>query len=404
MDVTKIRQSFPVLSQMSYGKPLAYLDNAATTQKPNSVIKTLNKFYEAEYATIHRGIYELSQKSTERFEQVRTQVQEFIGAGDRSEIIFVRNTTEAINLVVSSYGRSFFKAGQEIIVSEVEHHANFVPWQQLAKEMDLKFILAPVNDKGELIFEKFKALLSPNTVMVAIAHISNVLGTVHPIKRVIDAAHRVGAAVLIDGAQAAPHIPVDVQALDCDFYCFSGHKVYGPTGIGVLYGKHDLLDGMTPYQMGGEMIEIVRPEKTTFAKPPAKFEAGTPAIAEVLGLGAALSYIESIGLEEIVAYEDTLLKDATQKLLEIPELRIIGEAKDKASVISFLLGDIHPHDIGTILDTEGIAIRAGHHCSQPTMQRYGIAATARASFSFYNTLEEVDRLVAALHKVREMFK
>lgn len=386
------------------GHLLAYLDNAATTQKPLPVIERMNRFYREEYATVHRGVYTLSQNSTWECDLVREKVRLFLNAKKTAEIIFTRGATEAVNLVAAGYGRKFIKKGDEIIISAIEHHANLVPWQQLCFEKGALLKVIPVNDRGELIMDEYKKLLNEHTKIVAVGHVSNALGTIHPIREVIQLAHKAGAVVLIDGAQGAPHQRVDVEALDCDFYCFSGHKIYGPTGIGVLYGKLTHLETMDPYQSGGEMIETVRFEKTTFAKPPLKFEAGTPAIAEIVGLGPALDYVKNLGAEQIETYEESLLKEATEKLSAVKGLKIIGTAAKKAAVVSFVLENIHPHDIGTILDQEGIAIRTGHHCAQTTMQRFGVPATARASFSFYNRSEEIDRLVQALEKVKEVFK
>jgi cysteine desulfurase / selenocysteine lyase len=402
-DPMTYREDFPVLQTQMNKKPLTYLDNAATAQKPLSVIKAMNDFITNENATIHRGIYELSQRATNDFEAVRLKCQYFLNAKQSSEIIFVRGTTEAINLVAASFGRKFFKEGDEIIISALEHHANIVPWQQLCIEKKLKLRVIPMNDDGELLISEYEKLLSDRTVMVAVNHVSNALGTINPIKEIISKAHGVGAKVLIDGAQGICHHRIDVQELDADFYAFSSHKLYGPTGIGVLYAKAELLDVMDPYQCGGEMIETVTFEKTTFAKPPAKFEAGTPAIIEVIGMGAAIDYVESIGIEQMAAYEQELLEYATCELGKIKGLRIIGTAKNKAAIISFVIDGIHPHDIGTILDQEGVCIRAGHHCAQPIMQHFKIAATARASFSFYNVKEDVDNLVRGLHKVQEIF-
>ena len=402
--VRKIRKDFPMLGARMSGRPLVYLDNAATTQKPQAVIDRMSSFLSKEYANVHRGVYELSQDSTVQCELVRERCRKFLNAGQGQEIVFVRGATEAINLVARSYGGKFLKKGDEIIVSEIEHHSNIVPWQALCEEKGLVLKVIPVNDAGELDLEAFEKMLGPRSYLVAVTHISNALGTINPVKEIIKLAHHAGAKVLIDGAQAVPHIPVDVKDLDCDFYCFSGHKVYGPTGIGVLYGKLELLEAMDPYQFGGDMIESVSFEKTTYAKPPAKFEAGTPAIAEIVGLGTALDYLEKIGFAEIEAYEHELLLYATEKLSAIPGLKILGKAKEKASLISFTLEGIHPHDIGTVLDQEGIAVRAGHHCAQPTMKRFNVPATVRASFSFYNTKEEVDALVKGIHKVFEVFK
>lgn len=402
-DVQKIRKDFPVLAQKMNGKALVYLDNAATTQKPLQVINRMDAFMKNEYATIHRGVYMFSQMATEECEQTREKCRKFINSRKVSEIIFTSGTTESINLVAAGWGRKFLKAGDEIIVSQIEHHANIVPWQMLRDEKGIVLKVIPVNDRGELILEEYKKLLTSRTKLVSVGHVSNALGTIHPIEEIIKLAHQAGAKVLIDGAQAISHVKADVQALDCDFYAFSGHKMYGPTGIGVLYGKQEILEAMDPYQTGGDMIESVTFEKTTFAKPPHKFEAGTPAIIEMVGLGPAIDYLQNLGFDKIEAYENELLQEATKKLLEIEGLRIMGTAARKAAVISFVLGDIHPHDIGTILDQEGVAIRTGHHCSQTTMKRYNLPATARASFSFYNTREEIDVLVKALRKVKEVF-
>lgn len=402
-DVEKIRRDFPVLGQTMNGKPLVYLDNAATTQKPVCVIERMDKFLREEYATVHRGVYTLSQNSTWECDLVRDTARKFLNAGRTAEIIFVKGATEAINLVASAYGRKFFKSGDEVLISEMEHHANIVPWQLLAKEKGLKLSIIPIDDSGELLMEEYKKLLSERTKIVAIMHVSNALGTVNPVKEIVRLAHDAGARVLIDGAQAAAHIRVDVQDLDCDFYCFSGHKTYGPTGVGVLYGKLELLETMDPYQSGGEMIEWVSFEKTTFAKPPLKFEAGTPAIAEIVGLGPALDYLQTLEIDEVRAREQRLLKLATERLSAIGGIQIIGTASEKSAIVSFVFGDIHPHDIGTILDQEGIAIRTGHHCAQPLMRRYGLPATARASFACYNTEAEVQALAHALEKVRKVF-
>jgi len=404
LDIPKIRADFPMLAQTVKGHPLVYLDNAATTQKPQSVIDRLSRFYSEEYATIHRGVYHHSVQSTIAFDHVRERVAKFLNAASSDEIIFTKGTTEAINLVAASFIRPLIQPGDEIIVSAIEHHANIVPWQQVLEEKSGVLRVIPVNDDGELILAEYEKLLNNKTRLVAVNHVSNALGTINPIQKMIEMAHAKNIPVLIDGAQSVPHLAVDMQALDCDFYAFSGHKIYGPTGIGVLYAKQKHLAAMQPYQTGGDMIEIVTFEKTTFAKSPAKFEAGTPPIAEVIGLGAALEYVEKIGLESIAAYEQKLLTYATEQLAHIAGLRIIGTAKEKASVISFVFDDIHPHDVGTLLDEEGIAVRAGHHCAQPVMQRFGVPATTRASFSFYNTHAEIDRLVEGLGKVVRMFR
>lgn len=402
-EALRLRADFPVLDQLVYGKPLVYLDNAATTQKPKAVIERIANYYAHENGTVRRGVYKLSEQSTKDFDATRRKVAELLNANSPSEIIFTRGTTEAINLVASTYGRKFIKAGDEILISGLEHHANLVPWQQLCVEKDAKLQVIPVTDSGELDMEAFERLLTEKVKFVAIGHVSNALGTVNPVKTIIDQAHALGIPVLVDGAQSAPHMSVDVQALDCDFFAFSGHKLYGPTGIGVLYGKMAHLEAMPPYQFGGDMIHSVSFEKTIFAKPPAKFEAGTPAIAEVIALGTVIDYLTEIGLDRIGAYENELLSYATDLMLEIPEVRLIGTARDKAGILSFVLKGAHPHDIGTILDREGIAVRAGHHCAQPVMERFGVPATARASFSFYNTREDVDALVKGVRKVIELF-
>ncbi len=404
LDVERIRADFPILKQKIHGHPLAYLDNAATTQKPLSVIERMTDFYMNEYATVRRGVYEMSARATIAYDEVREKVARFINAPSSSEIVFVRGTTEAINLVASGYGRPFVQAGDEVVISAIEHHANIVPWQQLCQEKGAVLKVIPVNDDGELDIEAYQALLTDKTRIVSVNHISNSLGTINPIKAMIDMAHQRGIPVLIDGAQSIQHMPIDVQALDCDFFAFSSHKIYGPTGIGVLYAKRQHLNAMVPYQTGGDMIESVTFEKTTFAKAPNKFEAGTPAIAEVIGLGAALDYINAVGYENIQPYEHHLLTYATQALLQIEGLRIIGNAREKASVISFVFDDIHPHDVGTLLDSRGIAVRAGHHCTQPVMERFHVPATTRASFSFYNTQQEIDALVDGLRMVTQVFR
>ncbi|OIO38401.1 MAG: cysteine sulfinate desulfinase [Candidatus Omnitrophica bacterium CG1_02_46_14] len=403
-NVQQIRKDFPMLKSLMNGYPLVYLDNAATTQKPISVIERLSEFYKKEYATIHRGVYTFSQMSTEECDLAREKCRTFLNAKETAEIIFVRGATEAINLVATGYGRKLLKPGDEILISAMEHHSNIVPWQMLCEEKGLKLKVAPMNDKGELELDEFQKLLGPRTYFVAVTHISNALGTINPIKEIIKCAHHAGAVVLIDGAQAAPHLKVDVQDLDCDFYCFSGHKIYGPTGVGVLYGKRRFLEKMDPYQFGGDMIESVTFEKTTFAKLPNKFEAGTPSITEIVGLGAAIDYIYSIGFEAIERQENELLRTAADRLSKIPSLKIIGTAREKAGLISFVLEGVHAHDIGTVLDQYGIAVRAGHHCAQPVMQRFHVPATARASFAFYNTIEEVDKLAEGIEKVLKIFQ
>jgi cysteine desulfurase/selenocysteine lyase len=402
-DVEKVRGDFPVLKQKVHGKPLVYLDNAATSQKPLAVIEAIRKFYEVDCANIHRGVHELSQRSTAAYEQTRVKVKQFLNARTKNELIFVRGTTEGINLVASSWGRKCVKSGDEIVVSGMEHHSNIVPWQILCEEKGAKLRVIPINDRGELLMEEYEKLLGPRTRMVAVAHVSNALGTVNPVREIIEMAHKAGALALIDGAQAAPHMKVDVQALDADFYAFSGHKLFGPTGVGVLYGKSKLLNAMPPYQGGGDMIRTVTFEKTTYNDLPYKFEAGTPNIAGGIGLGAAVDYVNRIGLDKIGAYEHELLAYGTEALSQIGGLRLIGTARQKAAVLSFVMEGIHPHDIGTVLDRMGIAVRTGHHCAQPVMDRFGVPATTRASLAFYNTTAEIDALAAGLTKVKEMF-
>jgi len=396
------RFHFPLLRQQVNGKPLVYFDNAATSQKPQVVIDAITRYYHEENSNIHRGVHYLSEKATQSYEGAREKVRGFLNARSTKEIVFVRGTTEAINLVAASYGRVNVKAGDEVVVSAMEHHSNIVPWQMLCEEKGASLRVVPMNDDGELLLDAYERLLNERTKIVAVVHISNALGTINPIKEMIASAHARGIPVLIDGAQAVPHMKIDVQDLDCDFYAFSSHKMFGPTGVGVLFGKKELLEKMPPYQGGGDMIKSVTFEKTTYNELPYKFEAGTPNIASSIGLGAAIDYIGAMDLNAVLAYENELLRYGTERLLEIPGLKIIGTAKEKASVISFVLEGIHPHDIGTILDYEGIAIRTGHHCAQPVMQRYGIPATARASFAFYNTKDEIDVLVKAIYKVKEV--
>ncbi|MGP8247462.1 MAG: SufS family cysteine desulfurase [Bryobacteraceae bacterium] len=402
-DVEKLREDFPVLKQQIHGKPLVYMDSAATAQKPYVVIDAIRRFHEVDCANIHRGVHELSQRSTAAYEQTRTQARQFLNAASDAEIIFVRGTTEGINLVASSWGHRNLKPGDEIVISALEHHSNIVPWQMLCEARDARLRVVPINDHGEVILEEYEKLLNPRTKLVAVAHISNALGTVNPVAEMIAMAHRAGALALIDGAQSAPHLRVDVRALDADFYAFSGHKTLGPTGIGILYGKQALLENMPPYQGGGDMIRTVTFEKTTYADLPYKFEAGTPNIAGGIGLGAALEYIERIGIGRIAAWERELLRYGTEQLERIPGLRIIGTAREKAAVISFVIEGIHPHDIGTVLDLDGIAVRTGHHCAQPVMDRFHVPATTRASLAFYNTPAEIDTLVKGIHKVKEVF-
>jgi cysteine desulfurase/selenocysteine lyase len=402
-DVWRIRDDFPILRQHVHGKPLVYLDNAATSQKPRQVIEAIAHFYREECANIHRGLHTLSERATEAYERARQKVQQFIGAASEREIIFVRGTTEGINLVAQTYGRQHVRAGDEIVISMMEHHSNIVPWQLLCEEKGARLKVIPISDDGELLLDEFEKLLSDRTRLVAVTHLSNALGTINPVRQIVEIAHRRSIPVLVDGAQAVPHTQVDVQELDCDFYTFSGHKMYGPTGIGVLYGKLEKLEAMPPYQGGGDMISSVTFEKTTYNRVPHKFEAGTPHIAGAIGLGAAIDYVTSLGLEAIARHEHDLLVYATEAVSSIPGLRIIGTAREKASILSFVLDGIHPHDIGTILDQEGVAIRAGHHCAQPLMERFGVPATARASLALYNTREDVDSLARALDKVREVF-
>lgn len=402
-DVNRIREDFPILKTYVHGKPLVYLDNAATTQKPDFVIDRINKYYSTMNSNIHRGVHALSGVATEAFETARINVKQFINALGKNEIIFTRGTTESINLVASSYGRTYIKEGDEIIISHMEHHSNIVPWQMLCKEKNAKLKVIPINDNGELIYEEFEKLVNERTKFISVVYVSNSLGTVNDIKRIIDYAHKFKIPVLIDGAQAVNHIKVDVQELDCDFLAFSGHKIYGPTGIGILYGKVDLLESMPPYMGGGDMISKVTFEETTYNELPHKFEAGTPDIAGVIGLGAAIDYVKNIGIENIRNHETELLNYAAEQVAGIPGLRIIGNAKDKTSVLSFVLENIHPHDIGTFLDFEGVAIRTGHHCTQPLMQRFKIPATSRASLGMYNTKEEIEVLVKGLKKIIEVF-
>ena len=402
-DVERIRGDFPVLRQTVNGKPLVYLDNAASSQVPQVVIDRGSIYLEHEHSNIHRGVHYLSQKATTAYEGAREKVKRFINARDAKECIFVRGTTEGINLVMHGYGRKFIGAEDEIIISAMEHHANIVPWQMLCEEKGARLRVIPMNDAGELLLDEYETLLNERTKLVAIAHVSNALGTVNPVREMTEQAHKYGVPVLIDGAQSAPHMPIDVQHLGCDFYAFSGHKMYAPTGSGVVYGKAEWLEQMNPFQGGGDMIRSVTFEKTTYAGLPNKFEAGTPAIASQIGLGAAIDYLNTIGREAAAAHEAALLRYATERLSAIEGVRIIGTARQKASVISFVIDDIHPHDIGTILDQEGIAVRAGHHCAQPVMQRFNLPATARASFAFYNTKEEVDMLAQTIERVIQIF-
>ena len=402
-DVGRVREEFPALKQLVHGKPLVYLDNAATTQKPQLVIDAITRFYQEDCSNIHRGVHLLSERATKAYEDVRLAVQQFINAADPAEVIFVRGTTEAINLVAHSYGRTHVQAGDAVLISAMEHHSNIVPWQILCEERGARLRVVPMNGRGELLLDEYEKLLTPRTKLVAVSHVSNALGTVNPVRQIIAMAHEHGIPVLVDGAQAVPHLQVDVQKLDCDFYAFSGHKMYGPTGVGVLYGKKRLLEAMPPYQGGGDMISSVTFEKTTYNRLPFKFEAGTPNIAGVIGLGAAIEYLGRIALERVAVHEHYLLAYATERISSLPGVRLIGTAQEKAAVLSFVLEGVHPHDIGTVLDQEGIAVRTGHHCAQPVMQFFGVPATARASFALYNTEEEVDALMRGLCKVQEIF-
>jgi cysteine desulfurase/selenocysteine lyase len=405
LDVARIREEFPILRTLVRGKPLVYLDNAATTQKPRCVMDALSACYETLNSNIHRGVHHLSELATRVYEESRAGVQRFLNAADPREIVFVRGTTEAINLVAWSFVRPRLRPGDEILVTHLEHHSNIVPWQMLRDEKEAVLRVAPIDDRGDVLPEELERLLTPRTRILALAHVSNALGTVNPVKRLVEMAHRRGVPVLVDGAQAVAHAKVDVRDLGCDFYAFSGHKIYGPTGIGALYGKAEHLEAMPPWQGGGDMILSVTFEKTAYNRIPHKFEAGTPHIAGVIGLGEALDYVASrAGLDAIAAHERDLMEFATARLLEVEGLRIIGTAREKAGVISFVLEGVHPHDVGTILDQEGIAIRTGHHCAQPVMERFGIPATARASFALYNTRAEVEALAAGLRRVREVFR
>ncbi len=402
-DVARVRAEFPILATRVHGKPLVYLDNAATTQKPRAVLDAVLGYYTTENANIHRGVHYLSQQATEAYEGAREKVARFLNAASAREIIFVRGATEGINLVAQSYARSVVRPGDEILVTGMEHHSNIVPWQLLAEQTGVVLRVAPLTDAGELDVAAFERLLGERTRLVSVVHLSNALGTVNPIRRITAAAHRRGIPVLVDGAQSAPHLAVDVRALDCDFFVFSGHKLFGPTGIGVLYGREALLDRMPPWQGGGDMISSVTFERSTWAGLPAKFEAGTPHIAGAVGLGAAVDWLSAIGLDAVAAHEDELLRYAGAEVGRIPGVTLIGTAPERASILSFALDGVHAHDIGQVLDLEGVAIRAGHHCAQPVMQRFGVAATARASFALYNTRAEVDALVAGLFKVKQVF-
>ncbi|MEE9211861.1 MAG: cysteine desulfurase [Phycisphaeraceae bacterium] len=404
LDVQRVRRDFPILGRMVHDKPLVYLDSAATSQKPQSVIDALDTYYTQTNANVHRGLHELSEKATAAYEQARDKVRRFINAAETRQVIFVRGTTEAINLVAQSHGRSRLRPGDEVLITHMEHHSNIVPWQILCEQTGATLRVAPINDRGELLLDEFEKLLSKRTKLVAVVHISNALGTINPVKRIVELAHAHGAVVVVDGAQAAPHTQVDVQALGCDFFAFSGHKVFGPTGVGVLYGRAELLDAMAPYQSGGDMIKSVSFEKTIYNDLPFKFEAGTPNIAGVIGLGAAIDYVQRIGIDRIEAHEQDLLAYGTEALSAVPGLKLIGTARDKAAVFSFVLDGVHPHDVGTIVDGQGVAIRTGHHCAQPVMERFGIPATARASLALYNTRDDIDALVKALREVVEVFR
>ena len=403
IDVERIRQDFPILHQEINGKPLVYLDNAATTQKPQAVIDAITNYYVKNNANVHRGVHTLSQRATDDYELARESVRRFINAPDDCEVIYVRGATEGLNLVASSYGRKYFKSGDEVIITGMEHHSNIVPWQLLGKELGIRLRVVPFNDDGELLLDEFEGMLNDRTKLVSVVHQSNALGTINPVRTIVELAHAKGVPVMLDAAQSVPHMPIDVQELGADFLTFSGHKLYGPTGIGVLWGRADLLNAMPPYQSGGEMIRSVTYEETIFNVLPAKFEAGTPDIAGAIGLGAAIEYLEAIGMEKIAAYEQALMHYGAERLSSIEGLRIIGNAADKGGVLSFIMEAAHAHDIGTILDAEGIAVRTGHHCAQPVMARYGVAATARASLALYNTTAEIDSLVKAIDRVIEVF-
>jgi len=403
LDVDRIREDFPILSQTVRGKPLVYLDNAATTQKPLAVIERVRRFDAEEYGTVRRGAYRLCEHATQLFEETRQKAAAFLGAGDKKEIVFTSGTTQAINLVAYSFGRRFVNPGDEIIISHIEHHANTVPWQVVCEERGAKLKVIPVDDQGELILEEFDKLLSKKTRIVAVNHVSNALGTVNPVREITRRAHAAGARVLVDGAQSTPHMKVDVQDIGCDFYTFSGHKMYAPSGVGGVFGKMELWQEMPPYVTGGDMIMTVTLEKTTYAPPPARFEAGTPPITQVIGLGAAIDYLNGIGMEAIAEYEHSLLEYGTRLLEGIDGLRIIGTARDKAALLSFALDAAHPHDVVTLLDQDGVAVRGGHHCAQPTMARFGVPATSRASMAFYNKPEELDALAESIRKVIKLF-
>jgi cysteine desulfurase/selenocysteine lyase len=402
LDVERVREDFPILAQQIHGRPLAYLDNAASSQRPRAVIDAIAHYYSHDHANVHRGVHTLSQRATEAYEHARRQVREFVNAEHDTEIVFTRGTTEAINLVAQSWARPRLKPGDEILISWMEHHSNIVPWQFVCEQTGATLRVTPVTDVGELDLDAFERLLGPRTRIVALGHVSNALGTINPVAALTAKAHAAGALVLLDGAQAAPHLAIDVRAIGCDFYALSSHKMYGPTGIGVLYGRRALLEAMPPWQGGGEMIRAVSFSGTTYAPPPARFEAGTPHIAGAVGLGAAITYVQGVGLDRIARTEHELLVHATERVSAIPGLRIVGTAREKAAVLAFVLEGIHPHDVGTVLDHHGVAVRTGHHCAMPLMERYGLPATTRASFAFYNTRAEVDQLVGALHAAREV--
>ncbi|MGH9322998.1 MAG: SufS family cysteine desulfurase [Vicinamibacteria bacterium] len=402
-DVERVRADFPALHQSIKGKPLVYLDNAASAQKPRQVIEAEMRLYSRDYANIHRGVHELSERATKAYENARLGAVRFLNAASEREIVFARGTTEGINLVASTYGRTHVGEGDEDLITHMEHHSNIVPWQMLCDERNANLRVVPIDDRGDMDMEAFQKLLGPRTKIVSVAHVSNALGTINPVGTIVELAHAQGVPVLLDGAQAAPHVAIDVQALGCDFYTISAHKMFGPSGVGVLYGREALLEKMPPYQGGGDMIASVTFEKTTYNRLPFRFEAGTPNIAGVVGLGAAIDYLNEVGLEAVTAYEEELLDYGTEVLRSVPGLKIVGEARHKASVLSFVMEGVHPHDIGTILDQEGIAVRTGHHCAQPVMDRFGIPATARASLALYNTREDIDRLLKGLHIVREVF-
>jgi cysteine desulfurase/selenocysteine lyase len=403
LDLDAIRRDFPILRQTVHGHPLVYLDNAASCQKPQVVIDAERRLYESYYANIHRGVHELSMRSTDAYEEARGKVQRFLNAAHPREIVFTRGTTEAINLVAATYGRRHVGRGDEVLISALEHHSNIVPWQLLCEEKGARLRVAPIDDDGEIMLPELESLLGPRTKIVAVAHVSNALGTVNPIRRIVELAHARGVPVLVDGAQAAPHLPLDLRALDADFYALSAHKVYGPSGVGVLYGKAALLEAMPPYQGGGDMIRSVTFEKTTYNDLPYKFEAGTPNIAGGIAFGAAIDYVSGLGMDRIAAYEEELLAYAVERLATVTGLRLIGTPRERAGAISFVMEGVHPHDVGTVLDYDGVAIRTGHHCAQPVMERFCVPATARASFAVYNGRDDVDALVKGLHKVCEMF-